>query len=675
MVGSITTLFTVDQLINHSNAGDDSPRLKWEGIKSLIEDAQSDILLLLDACAVPDSLTTGSNGTKEGIAAYGPDSGLQDHNGPTFTYNLIDALHNLGTGVPFTVQRLQEELGALRHQRSLDNSSITNGNGDAGSLTERIPVTFSLIPMDSHIAIAPLAHGDTDTTFVDLDDAQSNTVNENAFLNGAPSELVFDELRALVSLSFMGEASQEMEHFKSWLDSTPASGAKVTIEGMFQGPPTIIILSLPAAVWNVIQADRVCSFLGYVKSHNMFRQHQALSDFPTASGASKHLEDGKILLEAREAAVTSPSLTRQSPHHQPASMVYPPVPQTANMVDHTVSPGPRKDDVEDSDEMHEAAIQLKALSHVRPPGHDDSHGRRSVSQLHDDLSFNGADGVQATSGLLDSSETPYPLGFNTPSSSRTKGRRTNQKAGPKQDTRCSMCSHTPFKDSSSLRKHVAAAHTRPFPCAFSFAGCTSTFGSKNEWKRHIASQHLCLTFYRCSSCPQTTIEGKGNEFNRKDLFTQHLRRMHAPFAIKKALTKGDSKLQMEWENHVKEMQASCLVVRRHPPQRSACPKPDCSNVFEGAGSWDDWTEHVGRHMEKGEAGRLGVDKLLARWALEEGIIERREDGEYRLCGQDRESQPAGYYSDNAPRNPIDDSLQDHSMIDHALDNMLEDGVR
>jgi hypothetical protein len=225
-------------------------------------------------------------------------------------------------------------------------------------------------------------------------------------------------------------------------------------------------------------------------------------------------------------------------------------------------------------------------------------------------------------------------------------RKSSQKQGPKQDTRCSLCSHAPFKDSSSLRKHIAAAHTRPFPCAFAFAGCTSTFGSKNEWKRHIASQHLCLTFYRCSQCPQTTTDGKGNEFNRKDLFTQHLRRMHAPFQIKKAL-KGNEKMVQEWEAHVKEMQTSCLVHRRLPPQRSSCPKTDCANVFEGAGSWDDWTEHVGRHMEKGEANRLGVDRLLARWALDEGIIERKEDGEYRLIGTEREAgaSGAGYYSD------------------------------
>ena len=36
-------------------------------------------------------------------------------------------------------------------------------------------------------------------------------------------------------------------------------------------------------------------------------------------------------------------------------------------------------------------------------------------------------------------------------------------------------------------------------------------------------------------------------------------------------------------------------------------------------------------MEKSEANRMEVDPLLAKWALDEGIIESLGDGEYRLC--------------------------------------------
>jgi hypothetical protein len=47
-------------------------------------------------------------------------------------------------------------------------------------------------------------------------------------------------------------------------------------------------------------------------------------------------------------------------------------------------------------------------------------------------------------------------------------------------------------------------------------------------------------------------------------------------------------------------------------------------------------------MEKGEATRMGVDRMLAKWALDEGIIERQEDGEYKLvAGEGGSREPNG----------------------------------
>ncbi|KAH9212010.1 hypothetical protein DL95DRAFT_305056, partial [Leptodontidium sp. 2 PMI_412] len=87
----------------------------------------------------------------------------------------------------------------------------------------------------------------------------------------------------------------------------------------------------------------------------------------------------------------------------------------------------------------------------------------------------------------------------------------------KKETRCLLYSHAPFKDLSSLCKHITAAYTRPFPCIFTFAGCNKAFGSKNEWKRHIVNEYFRLTYYRCSACPQIGVGDK--TFSRKDLFT------------------------------------------------------------------------------------------------------------------------------------------------------------
>ncbi|KAK2043241.1 hypothetical protein LZ31DRAFT_585395 [Colletotrichum somersetense] len=636
-----------NQLYWACNTRDDAAKLKWDGVRCLFEDAQSDILLLLDSCSLRDVPVSGSHGTKQVIAACGPEQNPRDIAGKSFTYHLIEALHKLSTaGRPFSVPRLHEEVVQLRQQESSQAVKLTNGASKTPPPSTQLPICFTLTPGKGQIlSLGPLStwsltqqspHNGADG------DAQARISREDQLIDPeSVTDLRFDEARVLVCTTFVGDASPDMSFFNSWLHNTPPLAAKIEVEGMFLGPPTMLLISMPHSIWNVVQHDKVCCFLGYITSHNMIQLYQKLkSSTGIPKATAKEVEDGRILLEARELAASTPALHRRSIDSKDAPYL-----EAASRVDTTPSgvsfaaaaaaaaAVDGKNDVEDSAEMQEAAEQLKALSHVRhmsdeaPPAVE----RQRTTLPDGAMPVNHEDtGSSHDANESGADDTMHSADLSTPNA-KTKQRRSLQKATPKQETRCTLCSHAPFKDSSSLRKHIAAAHTRPFPCAFSFAGCTSTFGSKNEWKRHIASQHLCLQYYRCSSCPQSTVEGKGNEFNRKDLFTQHLRRMHAPFAIKKAIAKGDSKLQVEWEGHVKEMQTTCLVTRRSPPQKSACPKPDCQSVFEGPGSWDEWTEHVGRHMEKGEGQRLGVDRLLAKWALDEGIIERKEDGEYRLC--------------------------------------------
>lgn len=630
-----------------SNSSQDAPKFRWDGFRSLVQEAQSDMLLLLDSCAPREAINIGGgDNVKKVIVANSMEDNNRESGGRSFTAHLADAFARLSEGRPFTTEQLYHQVVIQRHRELTQTSGLTNGATKSTSLVDKLPLLLTLSSGNGqHPSLSPLP-----PPTVDGEEQSRGLLQNSAIHPNAVADLTFDEPRVLVCTTFVGEASQDMSSFNQWLHNTPAIATRIAVEGMFLGPPTMLLISMPVAVWNVVQHDKVCCFLGYINSHNMTHIYKGLVGGDSSPKASaKDVEDGRILLEAREVASTTPILNRNEYTHRDTNHVQM-APETPVRLDgssradpmslphSTVSTGfpfnstpnvalAKHDDVEDSAEMQEAAEQLKALSHVRhmsdeaavASGHPQPLLEPAPDSKPDDSSLH-----EANESVIEEAQQ------NTPSA-RPKQRRSLQKSTPKQETRCNLCSHAPFKDSSSLRKHIAAAHTRPFPCAFAFAGCTSTFGSKNEWKRHIASQHLCLQYYRCSSCPQSTVEGKGNEFNRKDLFTQHLRRMHAPFAIKKAIAKGDSKLQLEWESHVKEMQNSCLVTRRQPPQRSACPKPDCASVFEGPTSWDEWTEHVGRHMEKGEANRLGVDRLLAKWALDEAIIERKDDGEYRLC--------------------------------------------
>lgn len=625
-------------------------------MRCLFEDAQSDILLLLDTCAIPDSASAGSHGVKQALAARTPEQNPRDDTDRSFTANLAESFHKLSGGRAFSAQRLYEEVLSQKQHHSARGPRVPNGSSNSAA-RDQPPLFFTLTPgKGQNLTLAPLAPRPPPASQNGSDGSVANGHSmqgrEDKLIDpDSVADLRFDEARILVCTTFVGDASPDMSFFNQWLQNTPPLGSKIAVEGMFLGPPTMLLISMPHSIWNVVQHDKVCCFLGYISSHNMIHLYERLVGPAGVRPSAKEVEDGRILLEARELAAGTPARMRREPdshdhtYHSPvprerlhdgrqdlAPQGSPSRTPYAPVGPASTTPITPKNEVEDSAEMQEAAEQLKALSHVRHRS-DETVGpdQRPRTSLPDatpitvrDAVPHAHDAVRPESNDPEDTTTDPKL---TPSSRAKAVRRS----AIKPETRCNHCSHAPFKDSSSLRKHIAAAHTRPFPCAFSFAGCTSTFGSKNEWKRHIASQHLCLQYYRCSQCPQSAVEGKGNEFNRKDLFTQHLRRMHAPFQVKRAMSNGETKHLEEWEEHVKNMQQTCLMTRRQPPQRSACPKPGCQHAFDGPGSWDEWTEHVGRHMEKGEAQSLSVDGLLAQWALDEGIIEPKGNGEYRLC--------------------------------------------
>jgi hypothetical protein len=219
-----------------------------------------------------------------------------------------------------------------------------------------------------------------------------------------------------------------------------------------------------------------------------------------------------------------------------------------------------------------------------------------------------------------------------------------------QNHMCSEC-NAGYKDVDSLRNHVRKQHTRPFHCVFNWAGCESTFASKNEWKRHVMSQHILLHYWVCQVelCSKVVNKAPGAAhssfslpngaiFNRKDLFTQHLRRMHTPTHVRKLLKQAKMANKtanhpaiLEWENRMKELQQDGVKPRCRLPDFMICPSPGCGVEFHGNGAWDDRMEHVARHLEGAAAGRETLvsfggkfDPTLTNWATrpEVGIAKR-----------------------------------------------------
>ncbi|KAL8392059.1 hypothetical protein RB595_002313 [Gaeumannomyces hyphopodioides] len=261
---------------------------------------------------------------------------------------------------------------------------------------------------------------------------------------------------------------------------------------------------------------------------------------------------------------------------------------------------------------------------------------------------------------------------------------------------------TSFKTEGALETHIKKQHKRPFVCVFAFAGCESTFASKNEWKRHVVSQHILLKFWVCTQddCAKTvnmppvlasapsnssdqamadtppgvpvratssSLRGRNSRaiapassltagpgvaghhptfgprlpngaiFNRKDLYTQHVRRMHAPDRNRQQRPGGSSSLPitvasishrrkssssstvtvattmsgtaamgdgeaMAWEDLLKQMQRGAERDRCQLPTRMLCPAPGCTTTFEGSNAWDERMEHLAKHLEAAARG-------------------------------------------------------------------------
>lgn len=220
----------------------------------------------------------------------------------------------------------------------------------------------------------------------------------------------------------------------------------------------------------------------------------------------------------------------------------------------------------------------------------------------------------------------------------------------------------------AARSPAADKSQRSFPCAFHHFGCPLEFPNKNEWKRHVACQHLQLGFFRCDMddcCPDNISSNCRarvhlkredadvkiyNDFNRKDLFTQHCRRMHGPSrnptlcstppSKKSGELKPTKQDEANFEDQLDNIRARCWQIRRKAPSRSYCGI--CHLVFDAENidlkskgsqdpeekAWEERMEHLGRHYEKEVLTKHDedLDEDLVEWGLRTGVFRKLEDG-------------------------------------------------
>jgi hypothetical protein len=121
-----------------------------------------------------------------------------------------------------------------------------------------------------------------------------------------------------------------------------------------------------------------------------------------------------------------------------------------------------------------------------------------------------------------------------------------------------------------------------------------------------------------------TVSRGFNDFNRKDLFTQHCRRMHKFSAWGAKEYNQVSKMEKEeFDAYMEDVRERCWIQKRDPPGKIGCGL--CGEVFiEGEGRRDVWEsrmEHVAKHYELDvDKATEKADKDLLQWCLDNDIV-------------------------------------------------------
>ncbi|KAK0106924.1 hypothetical protein ONS95_003640 [Cadophora gregata] len=299
-----------------------SPYLQWYAIQTIFEQAEADVLLLLDCCAAASSAPADGqcNSVTETIAACGFETWAPQPGRHSFTNTLIAVLDDWQDRSSFTAAMLHcEILNRLRHEKPERRRNIKNFecrrtpvhilstvDARAGSVElcrrndpEYVPESPTGKGREADLADAGSAMDiDSSEPAVTANRDQPADLYSPDSLNKilATGETALPHV--LISLALEEEQLLDLEQCRKWLQQFPALAKYAQVQSIYKSNSTLMILSVPVLIWDWLPDNLACSFIGYVHSTNLFandagksaKYSEALKSFTTPS-VQQHVPD------------------------------------------------------------------------------------------------------------------------------------------------------------------------------------------------------------------------------------------------------------------------------------------------------------------------------------------------------------------------------------------------
>jgi hypothetical protein len=259
----------------------DSSWLQWSAIQTLLERSKSDVLILLDCCAGAASATfpTG-NSITETISASSWDAIAPDPGRYSFTNALIEVLQEWRMRAFSAAMLHAEVLARLKHPRPIN---INGKHFEARSTPVHFMMTSNHKAPSIELCRTPpdekLSSPAPDVNLsVDVHEAAQATTDvsevvPDGLISKEPNE---DTPHVMISLALEEDQRLDINAWEQWISAFPAMAKYVKVQGVFKSHSTLLLVSMPVMIWDLLPEDPATSFVAFIRSNNLANQPRQL---------------------------------------------------------------------------------------------------------------------------------------------------------------------------------------------------------------------------------------------------------------------------------------------------------------------------------------------------------------------------------------------------------------
>ena len=244
----------------------------------MLEQAASDVLILLDCCAAASSASDAGKGVTELLAACGFETWAPGVGKHSFTRSLIDELRDWMEGPALSIVKLHSEVltrikywkprysrtGYYEQRKTPIYICLANEGNQRSIQLHPIKPRESLYP-DPTVPPSPISSLNSSSEDLMASAAESSQTSLSQEENG----INYKGPKVLISVALEEDQLLHTNEWLEWLESVPAFAKATHVEGIYRANSSLLLLILPVEIWDMLGENKAVQFLAFVNSRNL----------------------------------------------------------------------------------------------------------------------------------------------------------------------------------------------------------------------------------------------------------------------------------------------------------------------------------------------------------------------------------------------------------------------